>query len=186
MSDSSATRRRICVYCSSSTAISSELIDFAYEVGKGIAERGWDLTWGGGSISMMGAVARGARDHGADTIGVIPTKLINHEFEDHDATEMIIVKDMRERKGKLEEISDAFIALPGGIGTLEEFFEIWVGRYLNFHGKPIAVCDPVGAYAPLQAAIDHLTELNLMKSGQSHLVTWTTKVSDALDACSPE
>ena len=177
---------RICVYCSSSTAISQELIDFAYEVGKGIAERGWDLTWGGGSISMMGAVARGAREHGAKTIGVIPEKLLNHEFEDKDATEMFIVKDMLARKGMLEEISDAYIALPGGIGTLEEFYEIWVSRYLNFHSKPVVVCDPIGAFTPMQAALEHLTELNLMKPGQTQLVTWTTKVSEALEACSPE
>ena len=177
---------RICVYCSSSTAISQELIDFAYEVGKGIAERGWDLTWGGGSISMMGAVARGAREHGAKTIGVIPEKLLNHEFEDKDSTQMFIVKNMRERKAMLEEISDAFIALPGGIGTLEEFFEIWVGRYLAFHAKPVIVCDPIGAFTPMQAALAHLTTLNLMKTGQSHLVTWTTKASEALEACLPE
>ena len=149
-------------------------------MGKAIGERGWDLVWGGGSVSMMGAVARGARDHGAKTIGVIPSKLLDHEFEDKDATEMHVVKDMRERKGKLEELSDAFIALPGGIGTLEEFFEIWVGRYLNFHGKPVIVADPIGAYLPLQKALDHLTELNLMKSGQSELVAWTTSVSQAV------
>ena len=90
---------------------------------------------------------------------------------------------MRTRKAKIEELSDAFIALPGGIGTLEEFFEIWVGRYLGFHEKPIAVCDPHGAYGPLQTALDHLATLNFMKSGQSHLVTWTTQVHEALDAC---
>jgi hypothetical protein len=173
---------RVSVYCSSSPSISQELIDLAYELGKGIGERGWDLVWGGGSISMMGAVARGARNHGGKTIGVIPSKLLNHEFEDKDATEMFIVKDMRERKGKLEELADAFIALPGGIGTLEEFFEIWVGRYLKFHNKPIVVCDSIGAYLPLQAALDHLTKLNLMKSGQSELISWTTTVSDALNA----
>ena len=171
---------RVCVYCSSSTSISQELIDFADEGGQGIAERGWDLVWGGGSVSMMGAVARGAREHGGKTIGVIPSKLLDHEFEDKDATEMFVVKDMRERKGKLEELSDAFIALPGGIGTLEEFFEIWVGRYLNFHQKPVIVCDPIGAYTPMQGALAHLTEINLMKSGQSELVSWTTSTAEAL------
>jgi uncharacterized protein (TIGR00730 family) len=90
---------------------------------------------------------------------------------------------MRTRKAKIEELSDAFIALPGGIGTLEEFFEIWVGRYLGFHEKPIAVCDPTGAYGPLQVALEHLATLNFMKSGQSHLVSWTSTVADALDAC---
>jgi uncharacterized protein (TIGR00730 family) len=174
---------RISVYCSSAPDIDPAHIELAYEIGKGIGERGWDLVWGGGSISMMGAVARGTRDHGGKTFGVIPTKLLKLEFEDKESTEIIEVDSMRTRKAKIEEMSDAFIALPGGIGTLEEFFEIWVGRYLGFHEKPIAVCDPSGAYAPLQVALDHLAKLNFMKTGQAHLVSWTTQVNEALDAC---
>jgi len=174
---------RISVYCSSAPDIDQEHLDLAYEIGKGIGQRGWDLVWGGGAISMMGAVARGTREHGGKTFGVIPTKLLLLEIEDKESTEIIEVDSMRSRKAKIEEMSDAFIALPGGIGTLEEFFEIWVGRYLGFHSKPIAVCDPSGAYGPLQTALDHLAKLNFMKSGQSHLVSWTTQVADALDAC---
>jgi uncharacterized protein (TIGR00730 family) len=174
---------RISVYCSSAPDIDQAHLDLAYEIGKGIGQRGWDLVWGGGAISMMGAVARGTREHGGKTFGVIPTKLLLLEIEDKESTEIIEVDSMRTRKAKIEELSDAFIALPGGIGTLEEFFEIWVGRYLGFHSKPIAVCDPTGAYAPLQTALDHLAKLNFMKSGQSHLVSWTTQVKDALDAC---
>ena len=90
---------------------------------------------------------------------------------------------MRTRKAKLEELEDAFIALPGGIGTLEEFFEIWVGRYLGFHTKPIAVCDPYGAFKPLQGAIDHLTDIKMMKAGQSQLVEWCTDIESAIRAC---
>jgi uncharacterized protein (TIGR00730 family) len=174
---------RISVYCSSAPDIDPAYLDLAYEIGKGIGERGWDLVWGGGAISMMGSVARGTREHGGKTFGVIPTKLLKLEIEDKESTEIIEVDSMRTRKAKIEELSDAFIALPGGIGTLEEFFEIWVGRYLGFHQKPIAVCDPHGAYGPLQTALDHLATLNFMKSGQSHLVTWTTQVHEALDAC---
>jgi uncharacterized protein (TIGR00730 family) len=99
---------------------------------------------------------------------------------------MHVVSDMRSRKAKLEELSDAFIALPGGIGTLEEFFEIWVGRYLKFHNKPIAVCDPTGIYKPLQTALDHLAEQNFMKPGQAELVTWCTDVPSAIRAISPK
>jgi uncharacterized protein (TIGR00730 family) len=174
---------RISVYCSSAPDSDPSYLHIAYEIGKGIGERGWDLVWGGGAISMMGAVARGTREHGGKTFGVIPTKLLQLEIEDKESTEIIEVDSMRTRKAKIEELSDAFIALPGGIGTLEEFFEIWVGRYLGFHEKPIAVCDPHGAYGPLQTALDHLATLNFMKSGQSHLVTWTTQVHEALDAC---
>ena len=92
---------------------------------------------------------------------------------------------MRSRKGKIEELSDAFIALPGGIGTLEEFFEIWVGRYLGFHSKPIAVCDPTNVYGPLRESLSHLTNLAFMKPGQSELVAWCDSVSRAIDACRP-
>jgi uncharacterized protein (TIGR00730 family) len=131
---------------------------------------------------MMGAVAKGARSKGAATIGVIPQPLIKLEFEDKEATQMHVVSDMRTRKAKIEDLSDAFIALPGGIGTLEEFFEIWVGSYLKFHSKPIAVCDPVGFYDPLRTALDHLAEHNFMKTGQAELVSWCKDIPSTLDA----
>jgi len=154
----------------------------AFAIGEAIGEQGWDLVWGGGKASMMGAVAKGARSKGAATIGVIPQPLIKLEFEDKDATQMHVVSDMRTRKAKIEDLSDAFIALPGGIGTLEEFFEIWVGSYLKFHSKPIAVCDPVGFYDPLRTALDHLAEHNFMKTGQAELVSWCKDIPSTLDA----
>ena len=155
---------RVSVFCSSAPDIPKSSLDLAFGIGEAIGEQGWDLVWGGGKASMMGAVAKGARSKGAATIGVIPQPLINLEFEDKEATQMHVVSDMRTRKAKIEDLSDAFIALPGGIGTLEEFFEIWVGSYLKFHSKPIAVCDPVGFYNPLRTALDHLAEHNFMKN----------------------
>jgi len=154
----------------------------AFAIGEAIGEQGWDLVWGGGKASMMGAVAKGARSKGAATIGVIPQPLIKLEFEDKEASQMHVVSDMRTRKAKIEDLSDAFIALPGGIGTLEEFFEIWVGSYLKFHSKPIAVCDPVGFYDPLRTALDHLAEHNFMKTGQAELVSWCKDIPSTLDA----
>ena len=168
---------KISVYCSSAPDLDPLLIDFAYELGKGIAEAGHDLVWGGAKVSMMGAVARGARDHGAKTIGVIPRALVDREIQDPLATELHLVDTMRERKAMIEELS-------GGIGTLEEFFEIWVGRYLAFHAKPIAILDPINAYGPLKSALDHLATHNLMKSGQSELISSTTQVPSALAALS--
>ena len=153
-------------------------------MGAAIAARGWDLVWGGGVISMMGAVSRGARENGAKTFGVIPEKLLSVEFIDEQATQNYVVSDMRTRKAKLEELADGFVILPGGIGTLEEFFEIWVGRYLKFHNKPIAVCDPFGTFDPLQTALQHLVDVKLMKSGQQELVIWGTGVTQALDGLS--
>jgi len=173
---------RVSVFCSSAPDIPKSSLDLAFGIGEAIGEQGWDLVWGGGKASMMGAVAKGARSKGAATIGVIPQPLINLEFEDKDATQMHIVSDMRTRKAKIEDLSDAFIALPGGIGTLEEFFEIWVGSYLKFHSKPIAICDPVGFYDPLRTALDHLAEHNFMKTGQAELVSWCKDIPSTLDA----
>jgi uncharacterized protein (TIGR00730 family) len=173
---------RVSVFCSSAPDIPKSSLDLAFGIGEAIGEQGWDLVWGGGKASMMGAVAKGARSKGAATIGVIPQPLINLEFEDKDATQMHVVSDMRTRKAKIEDLSDAFIALPGGIGTLEELFEIWVGSYLKFHDKPIAICDPVGFYDPLRTALDHLAEHNFMKTGQAELVSWCKDIPSTLDA----
>jgi len=173
---------RVSVFCSSAPDIPKSSLDLAFGIGEAIGEQVWDLVWGGGKASMMGAVAKGARSKGAATIGVIPQPLINLEFEDKDATQMHVVSDMRTRKAKIEDLSDAFIALPGGIGTLEEFFEIWVGSYLKFHSKPIAICDPGGFYDPLRTALDHLAEHNFMKTGQAELVSWCKDIPSTLDA----
>jgi len=173
---------RVSVFCSSAPNIPKSSLDLAFGIGEAIGEQGWDLVWGGGKASMMGAVAKGARSKGAATIGVIPQPLVNLEFEDKEATQMHVVSDMRTRKAKIEDLSDAFIALPGGIGTLEEFFEIWVGSYLKFHSKPIAICDPVGFYGPLRTALDHLAEHNFMKTGQAELVSWCKDIPSTLEA----
>ena len=128
----------------------------------------------------MGEVAKGARENGGRTIGVIPERLMSVEFIDHDASQMHVVKDMREREGLIERLSDGFIALPGGIGTLEELLEIWVGRYLGFHNKPIAILDPSGVYGSLRLALDDLTVMNFMKPGQHELVSWCNTIDSAI------
>jgi uncharacterized protein (TIGR00730 family) len=174
---------RICVYCSSSPEIDPKYISFASEVGKEIATRGWELVTGGGHISMMGAVAHAAREAGGRTIGIIPQRLADIEFADEDSDELHIVQSMRERKAMMEAQSDAFITLPGGPGTLEEFFEIWVGRYLQFHNKPVIVLDPFNFYAPLHTFLDHLTEEKFIRTGQRDLIIWTDNIESALASC---
>jgi len=128
----------------------------------------------------MGEVAKGARENGGITIGVIPERLMSVEFIDHDSSQMHVVKDMRERKGLIESLAEGFIALPGGIGTLEELLEIWVGRYLGFHNKPIAILDPSGVYGSLRLALDDLTAMNFMKPGQHELVSWCSNIDSAI------
>ncbi len=173
---------RVSVFCSSAPDIPNTSLELAFNVGKAIGEQGWDLVWGGGKASMMGEVAKGARSSGAATIGVIPEPLKKIEFEDAQASHMHVVTNMRTRKAKIEDLADAFVILPGGIGTLEEFFEIWVGRYLKFHGKPIAVCDPTGVYAPLRTALDHLASQNFLKTGQKEMVNWCSDIPSTIVA----
>lgn len=172
---------RIAVYCASSIAVSDSNLRLGFSLGEEIARLGHELVWGGGAISVMGEVARGVRSRGGKTIGVIPERLTNVEFIDQQADEMHVVKDMRERKGRIESLSDGFIALPGGIGTLEELFEIWVARYLGFHQKPIAILDPEGVYGSLRVALDDLTAKNFMKPGQHEQVLWCQEISAALN-----
>jgi hypothetical protein len=176
---------RIAVYCSASTSIDQKYLDLAFDVGVAIANSGADLVWGGGQVSMMGAAARGARERGAKTFGVIPEKLLTIEFADPEATEMFTVSNMRTRKAKIEEISDAFIMLPGGIGTLEEFFEIWVGRKLGYHAKPVVVCDPFGTYEMLQSSLDYLSQEELIGATSNDLVAWCRDIPSAIRACTP-
>lgn len=128
----------------------------------------------------MGEVARGARSNSGKTIGVIPELLVGVEFVDKEASEIHIVKDMRERKGLIEQLSDGFIALPGGLGTLEELFEIWVGRYLGFHQKPIAILDPHDVYDSLRLALTDLTDKNFLKPGQQEQVRWCKSIDESL------
>ena len=171
---------RIAVFCSSSPTIDSKFIDLAFELGAGIARSGAELVSGGGHISAMGAISQGARSIGGRTIGIIPQKLVDIEFADHDSDELIVVDSMRTRKAKIEDLSDAFITLPGGLGTLEELFEIWVGRYLKFHDKPVIILDPHGVYQPLHALVEHLETENFVKPGMRDLIHWTTTVEEAL------
>jgi uncharacterized protein (TIGR00730 family) len=171
---------RIAVFCSSSPTIDSKFIDLAFDLGVGIAESGAELVSGGGHISAMGAISRGARSKGGRTIGIIPQKLVDIEFADHDSDELIVVDSMRTRKAKIEDLSDAFITLPGGLGTLEELFEIWVGRYLKFHDKPVIILDPHGVFQPLHALVEHLENENFVKPGMRELLHWTTTIEEAV------
>jgi uncharacterized protein (TIGR00730 family) len=172
---------RIAVYCSSSQTIDPKYIELARDLGAGIAMRSWELVSGGGHISAMGAVSRGARESGGRTIGVIPQLLVDIEFADKECDELHVVDSMRNRKAMIEDLSDAFIALPGGIGTLEELFEIWVGRFLKFHSKPVIVLDPFDLYAPLATLIDHLEAHGFVKPGQRELLHWARSIDEALD-----
>ena len=171
----------ICVYCSSSTAIDQRYVDLAAEVGTELARRGHSLVSGGGDLSCMGAVARAARAGGARTVGVIPRALLQLEVGDQDAAELLVVDDMRTRKGIMDARSDAFLTLPGGLGTLEELLEVWVARFLGMHDKPVVALDPDGLFAPLREQVEVLVDKGFVRRSAAEALTWTTSVTEALD-----
>ncbi|MGI8680170.1 MAG: TIGR00730 family Rossman fold protein [Jatrophihabitans sp.] len=173
---------RICVYCSSSDSIDAMHRDLAAVVGERIASDGHSLVSGGGRVSMMGAVARAARSGGARTVGVIPAHLMPLEVADTDADELVVVDTMRERKRVMDESSDGFLALAGGLGTLEELFEVWTSATLDMHGKPVVVLDPTGLYEPLWAYLEGLCDQGFARRAALDLLVRTTTVDKAFAA----
>ncbi len=172
----------VCVFCSSSGRIDPSYVELAAAVGTELARRGHSLVSGGGSVSCMGAVARAARAGGAHTVGVIPRVLLDLEVADDDADELLVTDDMRARKGLMDARADAFLTLPGGLGTLEELLEIWVSRTLAMHAKPVVVLDPDGVFEPLRAQVDLLVEGGFVREGAQAAVTWVRDPGEAFDA----
>ena len=174
----------VCVYCASGPA-HPELLTLASQVGEAIAERGWTLVSGGGNVSAMGALATGARARGGRTVGVIPKALVHRELADTDAAELIVTDTMRERKQVMEDRADAFIALPGGIGTLEEFFEAWTAGYLGMHDKPVVMLDPIGHYDGLLAWLHGLVDSGYVAKGALDRLVVVGDVEAAMAVCTP-
>jgi len=172
----------ICVFCSSSGRIDRRYVEQAADLGAALAQRGHALVSGGGRVSCMGAVARAARAGGAHTVGVIPEALRELEVADEDADELVVVPDMRSRKGEMDRRSDAFLTLAGGLGTLEELLEIWVSRTLGMHAKPVVVVDEDDVYAPLREQVDVLVDKGFVRRAASDVVVWTRSIGEALDA----
>jgi len=171
----------VCVFCSSSGRIDRRYVDLAAEVGAELARRGHSLVSGGARVSCMGAVARAARAGGARTVGVIPEGLVDVEISDEDNDELIVTPDMRTRKGEMDRRSDAFLILPGGIGTLEELFEVWTARVLSMHEKPVVILDPTGVYEPLRDLMQRLTEQGFARHRIWDAIGWTSTVAEAFD-----
>jgi uncharacterized protein (TIGR00730 family) len=171
----------VCVFCSSSGTIDRRYVELAAEAGAELARRGHSLVSGGAQVSCMGAVARAARAGGARTVGVIPEGLVSVEISDEDNDELIVTPDMRTRKGEMDRRSDAFLILPGGIGTLEELFEVWTARVLAMHEKPVVILDPTGVYEPLRELMVGLTEQGFARPKIWDAIGWTATVPEAFD-----
>jgi uncharacterized protein (TIGR00730 family) len=156
--------KTVCVYCGSGPGTNPRFIEAATELGKALAENGVGLVYGGGSVGLMGAVARSVLDHGGTVTGIIPDFLTKRENALDGAQELIVTHDMHERKRLMFERSDAFIALPGGIGTLEELVEQFTWAQLGRHKKPIVILNTENFWAPLIKMFDHMKLLGFIHS----------------------
>jgi uncharacterized protein (TIGR00730 family) len=163
MSESPRHFGRICVYCGSSNRVEDRWREVARQVGRTLAGRGIDVVYGGGSVGLMGEVADAALDAGAKVIGVIPEKLQDLELGHDGVTELVVVQTMHERKMAMAERADAFIALPGGWGTLEEIFEVTTWTQLEYHRKPVGLLNAHGYYDHLVAFLSHAADLGFIR-----------------------
>lgn len=152
------TLRSICVFCGASPGATPIYQEAAEALGRHLAENGIQLVYGGGAVGLMGMVANAALAAGGEVIGIIPQSLKDAEVGHNGLTRLEVVDGMHARKARMAELSDAFIALPGGLGTLEELFEVWTWGQLGYHAKPLGLLEVNGFFDPLLTFLDHLVQ----------------------------
>jgi uncharacterized protein (TIGR00730 family) len=172
--------RSVTVYCSSSSALAREYFDAGAEAGRALAENGWALVYGGNAVGLMKTVADAARAGGGRVVGITPKLMVDKGIHDVLADELVVTNGMRDRKALMEERGDAFLTLPGGLGTFEEIFEIIVGKQLGYHAKPIALLNVTGYFSPLLEMIEHGIEQRFIKPGVRELYFVAGTVAEAV------
>ncbi|MDR1010767.1 MAG: TIGR00730 family Rossman fold protein [Opitutaceae bacterium] len=170
--------KHLCVYCASSTKLDPKYYAAAGQIGRGMAEGGWGLVYGGGNAGLMGAVARAVKAGGGRVTGVIPDFMIERELAWREADELVVVKTMRERKRIMAGRADAFLALPGGIGTLEELAETLTERYLNLSQKPVVIFNQDGFYDDLLRFFERMVRENFKTAGLGKLFSVANTVDE--------
>jgi uncharacterized protein (TIGR00730 family) len=173
-------RFSICVYLGSRPGTSPRFSEVATEVGRWIGTNGGQLVYGGGNNGLMGVLADATLQAGGRVVGVIPHSMVEREWAKRDCTELHIVDNMHERKSLMAERADAFLALPGGIGTFEEFFEAWTWKQLGFHQKPVGLLDLDGYYSKLVEFLQQSVQYGLMNQSQMELLTIGTDAGTLL------
>lgn len=172
----------VCVYCASSDLVAEQHRRMAADLGHAIAAQGWALVYGGGDVGLMGEVARAALAGGAHVTGVIPHRLADREIALHDVSELIRTDTMRERKALMDERSDAFVILPGGIGTLEELVEMLTLKQLGYHDRPLVVLDSGGYWDPLLGQLQRMVDDGFSPPTLLELFAVTDDVDGTVDA----
>ncbi len=173
-------RRSICVFCASSKGTEPVYLEEAGALGRAIAERGWQLVYGGAHVGLMGAVADAALAHGAPVIGVIPSALMDREIAHRGLTELIEVGSMHERKAEMAARADAFLALPGGLGTLDELCEVLTWSLLGIHRKPIVLINTAGYWNAFLKMLDEAVAAGFLRPAHRSLALLAP---DAQAAC---
>ena len=173
--------KRITVFCGSSFGIEEVYRTQAALLGKTLAQRGIELVYGGANVGLMGAVAYGALHEGGKVTGVLPHFLMTKEIAHAHLTELILVESMHERKTKMNELSDGVIAMPGGFGTLEEFFEMLTWAQLGLHKKPIAVLNVDGFYDSLISLIQTMVDKGFLKEANQQMLLISDNIAELLD-----
>jgi hypothetical protein len=173
--------RRVCVFCGSSIGKSPAYLEAARATGRALASRGVGLVYGGGSVGLMGALADATLEAGGEVVGVIPRALQLRELAHGRLTTLHVVGSMHERKARMSELSDAFIALPGGMGTLEELAEIITWSQLGLHARPVGLLDAAGYYGPLIAFFDRAVAEGFIRPEHRGLVLVGTEPAALLD-----
>lgn len=173
---------RVCVFCGSNPGNDPAYAAEAAATGRALAERGIGVVYGGGSVGLMGIVADAAMAAGGEVIGVIPEFLRAVEIDQRDITRLEITATMHERKARMAELSDAFLALPGGIGTFEEAFETMTWTQLGVHDKPIGLVDVNGFWAPAAALLDRAVDDGFLGADVRSAIVVTPTATEALDA----
>lgn len=177
-----STIRNICVYCGSGPGTDPRFVKAAHAFGAILAENDIGLVYGGGSVGLMGAVAASTLARGGRVTGIIPEFLTNRERPFSDAQELIVTRDMHERKRIMFERSDAFVALPGGIGTLEELVEQLTWAQLGRHAKPVAIANVGGFWDPLRVLLDHMKDEGFIRPGLQVKYSIIDEVRDIIPA----
>jgi len=172
--------RKICVYCGSGPGTDPAFVESARAFGAILAKNGIGLVFGGGSVGIMGTLSKSVLEHGGQVTGIIPEFLVVREHAMRGADNLIVTRDMHERKRKMFEMADAFVALPGGIGTLEELVEQITWVQLGRHRKPILLANIKGFWDPLCALIDHMEKLEFIRGDLNFDLLVANKVTDIL------
>ena len=173
--------KRLAIYCGSASPADPRYVELAEDVGTALAQRRIGVVYGGGRLGLMGALAKGAKNAGGEVIGVIPEALIKSEVANHDCDELIAVSGMHERKQKFTDLSDGFVTLPGGVGTMDELWEAMSWAQLGYHSDPVGLLNAFGFYDDLIAFNAKMAEVGFVRPAHQNILIHAETLPDLID-----